>query len=334
MGDVAMTIPVIKQLLQQHPELEISFVSNKSFKPMFFGIERLRFIEADPKVKHKGILGIYRLCKEIMHNGNPIDAVADFHGVLRSFMMQIFLKLKGIPIATINKGRAEKKKLTAKENKKNIPLKSSFERYAEVIKKLGLSFLLEKKPLESIKHPLPVLAEKWFGNKTVIGIAPFAKHPEKVYPPEKMKMLISLLKTEGAVVLLFGGGKQETAQLAEWEKDFGGNVFNLAGLFNLSEELSIISHLDVMVSMDSANMHLASLVGVPVISVWGPTHPNAGFYGWGQSTENMVSIDLSCRPCSVFGNKKCYRGDHACMEEITHLDIYKKLIPFLKNNQR
>jgi ADP-heptose:LPS heptosyltransferase len=268
-----------------------------------------------------------------MHNGNPIDAVADFHGVLRSFMMQIFLKCKGIPIATIHKGRAEKKKLTAKENKQNIPLKSSFERYADVIRKLNLSFLLEKKPLENIKQPLPILAEKWFGHKTVIGIAPFAKHPEKVYPPEKMKLLIQLLQQEDVVILLFGGGKQEIALLAEWEKQIGGNVFNLAGLFNLSEELSIISNLTAMVSMDSANMHLASLVGVPVISIWGPTHTNAGFYGWGQSKENMVSVDLSCRPCSVFGNKKCYRGDHACMEEITHLDIYKKLIPFLKNNQ-
>jgi len=334
MGDVAMTIPVIKQLLEQHPELEISFVSNKSFKPMFFGIDRLRFVEAETKGKHKGILGIYRLCKEIMRNEKPIDAVADFHGLLRSFMMQFFFKIKGIPIATIDKGRAEKQKLTAKENKQNIPLKTSFERYADVIKKLGLPFVLEKKSLENIKQPLPILAEKWFGHKTVIGIAPFAKHSEKVYPPEKMKMLILLLQQEDAVVLLFGGGKQETAFLAELEKQLGGNVFNLAGLFNLSEELSIISNLNVMVSMDSANMHLASLVGVPVISVWGPTHPNAGFYGWAQSTENMVSIDLSCRPCSVFGNKQCYRGDHACMEEITHIDIYKKLIPFLKNNQR
>lgn len=334
MGDVAMTIPVIKQLLQQHPELIISFVSNKSFKPMFFGIDRLRFVEAETKGKHKGILGIYRLCKEIMNDEQPIDAVADFHGVLRSFMMQFFLKLKGIPIATIDKGRAEKKKLTAKENKHNIPLKTSFERYADVIKKLGLPFVLEKKPFENIKQPLPISAKKWFENKTVIGIAPFAKHPEKVFPPEKMKLLTSLLKAERAVVLLFGGGKQETALLAEWEKDFKGDVFNLAGIFNLSEELSIISHLTVMVSMDSANMHLASLVGVPVVSIWGPTHPNAGFYGWGQSTENMVSIDLSCRPCSVFGNKKCYRGDHACMEEISHLDVYEKLIPFLNYNQR
>jgi hypothetical protein len=248
--------------------------------------------------------------------------------------MQFFLKFKGVPIATIQKGRAEKKKLTAKVNKQNIPLKTSFERYAEVIEKLGFSFVLEKKSLENIKQPLPISVEKWFGHKTVIGIAPFAKHPEKVYPPEKMKLLIQLLQKEETVVLLFGGGKEETTLLVECEKQLGGNVFNLAGKFTLSEELSIISNLNVMVSMDSANMHLASLVGVPVISVWGPTHPNSGFYGWAQSTENMVSIDLSCRPCSVFGNKKCYRGDHACMEEITHIDIYKKLIPFLKNNQR
>ena len=91
-----------------------------------------------------------------------------------------------------------------------------------------------------------------------------------------------------------------------------------------------MSHLNVMLSMDSANLHLASLVGTPVVSVWGATHPYAGFMGWGQSTDNAVQIDLPCRPCSVYGSKPCVRGDFACMNQIEPADIVKRLEKFLE----
>ena len=109
------------------------------------------------------------------------------------------------------------------------------------------------------------------------------------------------------------------------EKEFPG-VINLAGKFSFKEELAIISNMDMMISMDSANMHLASLFAVPVISVWGATHPFAGFYGWAQDEKNIVQVALPCRPCSVFGNKPCYRGDHACMNLIDEKMIVNKII--------
>jgi ADP-heptose:LPS heptosyltransferase len=83
------------------------------------------------------------------------------------------------------------------------------------------------------------------------------------------------------------------------------------------QELILMSHLDVMISMDSANMHLASLTNIPVVSVWGATHPYAGFLGWKQSPDNAVQIDLPCRPCSIYGNKPCLRGDFSCMKNIS-----------------
>jgi ADP-heptose:LPS heptosyltransferase len=82
--------------------------------------------------------------------------------------------------------------------------------------------------------------------------------------------------------------------------------------------------------MDSANMHLASIYGVPVVSIWGATHPFAGFYGWMQDVNNIVQADLYCRPCSVFGNKPCYRGDHACMQMITTEMLMQKIEALLK----
>ena len=88
----------------------------------------------------------------------------------------------------------------------------------------------------------------------------------------------------------------------------------------------MMGQLDVMLSMDSANMHLASLVGTRVVSVWGGTHPYAGFLGWSQKTEDCAQLDMPCRPCSVYGNKPCLRGDYACMNGITPSQILEKLV--------
>jgi len=99
----------------------------------------------------------------------------------------------------------------------------------------------------------------------------------------------------------------------------------MVGKLNMSQELALMSQLDIMYSMDSANMHLASLVNTPVISLWGATHPYAGFMGWNQSTDNAIQVDLSCRPCSVYGQKPCFRKDYACLFQITPEQIILRI---------
>ncbi|PZR26953.1 MAG: glycosyl transferase family 1 [Citrobacter freundii] len=316
LGDVAMTVPVLKQLLQHYPELKLTVVTTPSFAPMFERLERTEIYALEKRGRHKGFTGIYKLFRELKAR-HHFDAVADLHNVLRSIILRNLFRLSGVPVAKIDKGRKEKKELTAKENKKLVQLKTSFQRYADVFNELGYPFTLDKSQPAFTKQPLPSNAADLFvPGKKHIGIAPFAKHGEKMYPVDKMLAVIQQLHSDtNNQLFFFGGGKEEVNLLTEWETRFPG-VINLAGKFSFSEELAIISNIDVMISMDSANMHLASLFNVPVISIWGATHPYAGFYGWGQKAENAVQIDLYCRPCSVFGNKPCYRGDHACMEQL------------------
>ena len=90
-----------------------------------------------------------------------------------------------------------------------------------------------------------------------------------------------------------------------------------------------MSHLDVMVSMDSGNMHLASLTATPVVSIWGATHPFAGFMGWRQNPDNAIGLNLPCRPCSVYGNKPCLRGDYACLKNISPEMVLEKVVKVL-----
>ncbi|KAA6316472.1 hypothetical protein EZS27_033221, partial [termite gut metagenome] len=158
-----------------------------------------------------------------------------------------------------------------------------------------------------------------------IGIAPFAKHKGKIYPLEWQEQVVAHFSKDLRVkVFLFGGGKTEQKILNEWVIKYP-SVFSTADKLKMENELILMSWLDVMLSMDSANMHLASLVNVPVVSIWGATHPYAGFMGWNQSVENCVQVDLECRPCSVFGNKKCFRGDYACLFSIKPERIIEKI---------
>jgi ADP-heptose:LPS heptosyltransferase len=150
-----------------------------------------------------------------------------------------------------------------------------------------------------------------------------------MYPLTKMEAVVSALsRNENTEILLFGGGQYEITICEEWCNKYP-HVKNYAGKLSLNEELSQIKQLDIMISMDSANMHLASLVGTRVISIWGATHPHAGFLGWKQSHEDIIQQDMDCRPCSVYGNKPCFRKDYACMETIAPEQIIKKISQYV-----
>ena len=321
MGDVAMTVPVVSSLLRQNPELHLTLLTNARFAPMFHGIDRLDIVGVDTKGKHSGLLGMFKLFRQVRREVK-FDAFADLHDVIRAKELRLMMRLTGVPVAKIDKGRKQKDALVRDEDKQLVQLKTSVERYADVFRSLGLKVDVDFKSLfaDGCQFELPIRAKtcKW------IGIAPFAQHNGKIYPLDKMKLVVEKLQASGAEVLLFGGGKQEKEILESWESQFQ-NVISLAGKFDLLTELKIISQCDVLVSMDSANMHLASLVNTPVVSVWGATHPYAGFYGYGQDIKNAVQLNLPCRPCSIYGNLPCRRGNYDCLAGIKPDDVVDRV---------
>lgn len=328
LGDAAMTIPVLQEVLAADPALEIVLVTHQRWVAMGAGIARLHMVGADVKGRHKGVPGLFKLYREIS-KAYRISAVADLHGVLRAKILRTFFLLSGKKVAVIDKGRAEKKELTRREYKILKPLKTTVQRYRDVLLSLGFegitgTGLRKKQPIALPEKIQAIMGPKGEGQRW-IGIAPYATYREKMYPISKMEAVLASLATyPGYRLFLFGGGTgeiQELAVLAEQNQE----TTCVAGKFNLEEELAMMGQLDVMVSMDSANMHLASLRGTPVVSVWGATHPYAGFMGYGQPLDNAVQIALECRPCSVFGNKPCFRGDHACMEWITPTQVVEKV---------
>ena len=317
LGDVAMVVPVVKSFLAEHQDKEILMLSNQLYADLFIGIDRLEFLGADLAKTQKGMLGIYRIY-QLLKKQYQINAVADLHGVLRTFILGFLLKLSGKKIAVIDKGRFEKFALTRKGAKIFRPLPHSTERYLNVFEVLG--FGIEKALTGLSKNLKPASVNP----KLRIGFAPFAKHSAKMYSLDKFKQVVAHFNKMPYKLYFFGGGSAEKRVIEEWE-NFFNHAIKMPTKLSLKEELDLMKTMNVVVTMDSANMHLASLVDVPVVSVWGATHPYAGFYGYNQNPRNAVQVNLSCRPCSVFGNEPCWRGDYACMKQITPEMIIDKV---------
>lgn len=299
MGDVAMTVPVLRALTDQYPNLKITVLTKEFFAPFFRGLDNVSVFPADVKGDHKGLFGLYKLAKALKKQ--QFDAVADLHKVLRSKVLKPMLGIR--KVVTIHKGRKEKKALV--KGKIFKQLKTTHQRYADVFKAFGYPIDLSNptfpKPAPLSENCLELIGTP---NKKRIGIAPFAAHESKMYPLEQMEQLIERL-SQDYQVLLFGGGKKETQILSYFESK-EKDIINLSGQLTLDEELDVISNLDVMLSMDSGNAHLAALLGIKTITIWGVTHPFAGFAPFNQPEDYCLLADRKQYPqipTSVYGNK-------------------------------
>ncbi|CAN1494028.1 RfaF ADP-heptose,LPS heptosyltransferase [Flavobacteriaceae bacterium] len=326
MGDVAMTVPVLRAFLNQYPEVKITVVSRPFFKPFFDGIPNLSFFAFDEKERHKGFLGLIKLFQDL--RALDIDAFADLHNVLRSKIVRTLFALSGKKTASVDKGRAEKKALTRPDNKVIKPLTTMFERHTKVLEQLGFPVNLDN-PIFPKKAILDseILEIIGTSHQKLIGIAPFAQYDSKVYPLDLMKEVIDTLALDPHnKILLFGGGKKEI-EILNTLSSGKQNVINMAGKIKFSQELQLISNLDVMLSMDSGNAHIAAMLGVKVITLWGATHPFAGFSPFNQPLENALVSDRNLYPklpTSVYGNKKV-EGYEDAMRTILPFEVVKSM---------
>ncbi len=319
-GDVLLTYPVLKSVTELNPEVEVIFLTQNNLVGFFKDIPGLKVIGADLKGEHKGILGLYRLSQKIKKEYD-IDFVCDLHQVTRSYVLNFFLNKKTFKI---DKGRNEKRLFIKHKIFNN--LRHSTERYMDVFKASGLKTAESIKDLGAIKFEKKTLSEKLKSVFTdtesgmyKLGFAPFAKHATKTWPMEHLEKFLKINEASARMKIYFFGGRGEEAlKLEALEKKYP-LVKNLAGKFSFDEEIALIQSMNLMVVMDSANMHLAGLSGTPLISIWGGTHPGVGFYPISSGAEilQVDRKDLNCRPCSVFGRSDCPKTHFKCMLDIT-----------------
>ncbi len=346
-----MAVPAIYSLCRNYPELQVVFVTRPRLTQIFVNPPaNLTLVGADVDVEYKGFWGLRRLAKHLVEKYGVSDYV-DLHNVLRTRILGIWLRLKQVAVTTLIKDRVGRRALTRSIDKVFMPLMSSRARYREAMANAGFAVTLD---FESIfgtcgsKAPAEMfapLSEAKSAGENWIGIAPFAAHEGKVYPTDLMEQVIDRLleskiaKAKASIdeangnklrIFLFGGGKKEQEVFERWQAKHPQTVVSLADKrAGFAAEMALMSHLDVMLTMDSANMHLAALAGTKVLSIWGATHAYAGFGGWKQSEEQRIEVTLACRPCSVFGNKACLRGDMMCMRSISPETVAKRVIAAL-----
>lgn len=301
-----MTVPILLNLKKRYPRAKVTVLTKQHFTPIFKNVPGVSTYVADVRNRHKGLLGLRKLYVDLRQLS--ITHVADLHNVLRSNILGFFFRINGIPVVKQEKGRAEKKALTKDANKEFSPLKTTFERYGLVFTQLG--FEVDLKEVDFLPKSRLTSSRSLFvkrDKRIRVGIAPFAAYPSKMYRLDLMEQVIrTLLAKLDCNILLFGGGKNEKEQLEMIDEQFDDQVQNVAGELSFDDELSLISNLDVMLAMDSGNGHLAANYGVPVVTIWGVTHPYAGFTPFRQPANYSLLPDRAVYPLiptSVYGNK-------------------------------
>ncbi len=291
-----MVVAVLRQAALLHPENDYTLLSRPRMQALL--------VDAPANL-------------HFLAYGQPIDwqefdIVLDAHSVWRSRAIDIQARLHGKRVKRIRKPRL-RRWLLMRGKRGSVP--SMLDLYARLFSLSTLNSKLDGfSQLSTLNSQL---------SKSGIGIAPFAAHRGKVYPLDKMAEVIADLSKGAEPIYLFGFGEEEKRICEAWEKQYP-HVVSLVGKHTMSEELEIMRSLRVMLTMDSGNMHLASLVGTRVISVWGATHPKMGFMGYGQSLDDGVTLNLPCSPCSAYGNKPCRFGDYRCLKINPH-DIANRL---------
>ena len=321
LGDVAIMAPLVERYASANPDLRFTIAGPPLLQPLFEGMANVEYLGLKKK---QSFIKIYQVL-----NAVGADTVIDLHKVNRVGFALTLLRLRHLfdfhfRLCALRKGKLSRWLFL--HHLKTTPRKPQYQRYDDVFRRAGLKrggLALcndTDRTLPTTHCPLP----------TKIGVAPFAQHAGKIWPEERTEALVCMLSERGHEVVLFGS-KDEAPVLERWARHYRG-VSSMAGRLPFAEELEVIRGLSLMVSMDSANMHFASAVGVPVVSIWGATHPDFGFYGFGQDRANALCADLPCQPCSAYGSKPCRYGDRRCMAAITPEMVLEKIEAMLKNN--
>lgn len=329
LGDVAMTIPVLYPVCRANPGVRFVMLTRKWPASMFHDRPDNLLVVGIDTNDYKGVGGMIRLAGELRRQYG-IDAVADLHSVLRTWLLDSVMRMHGIPVARLDKERARRKALISHQSSE--PVTPTHDRYRRVFQQLGLETpddftrLFDGKPLPVS----PLVLEKEPGQHWV-AISPFSAHEGKVYPLPLIEQVVEQLNNRGNYqIFLMGGGKDEKSALRKIARKYHHAISMAEVKHGFLDEYALMSKCDLMVTMDSANMHLASLVGLQALTIWGATSPACGFMGFGQDASTDIQLDLPCRPCSIYGERDCRYGDYRCLSGISPDDIVERIIAMVE----
>ena len=332
LGDVAMTIPVLYPVCRANPDTRFVMVTKPWPASMFHDRpENLTVLGIDVKAEYKGVFGLAKLASRLRREYG-VDAVADLHNVLRTRVISLFMKWHGVTVVRLDKERGRRKALIT--HRSSEPVTPTHDRYMNVFRQLGLRVddnftrLFDDNPM-----PVSSIVPKKEPGQRWIAVSPFSAHQGKCYPMELMAQVVEQLsRHDNYWIFLMGGGKDEKLALRPLAKN-NQHVISMAEIkHGFTDEFALLSKCDLMLTMDSANMHLASLMGLKAVTIWGATAPSCGFQGYGQDGTDDIQLDMECRPCGIYGEHECRYGDYRCLSRIQPADVVRRVIDVVEKS--
>ncbi|MEZ4887239.1 MAG: glycosyltransferase family 9 protein [Chitinophagales bacterium] len=305
-GDIVLTTPVIRCLKKQRPDIELHFLTKKSFANLLQSnpyIDRLHTLDNELKPI------IEALKAENFHY------VIDLHNNQRTWLIKKALKTRTFSFNKINL----EKWLMVNLKWNRLPKSHIVDRYLETVADLGvkndgegLDYFIPAKEEVNIEAHFPEVK-----TGTYIAAVIGAKHATKQMPKHKWMNLCELI--EKPVIVL--GGPEDAEIGEEIASKSGNHVFNACGKFTLHQSASIVRQAEKVISHDTGLMHIAAAFNQNIASIWGNTIPELGMYPYLSESSNQAykifeMKDLNCRPCSKIGYPKCPKKHFACMELI------------------
>ena len=338
LGDCVLTLPFLARLCESFPQAQVDVVATGPGAELFrIALERglapqasrIRVVEYDKKKSQRGFWASRRFARELRTAGTPYAYAFCIQRSLRTALLAIMsgaIERVGFSSGSVaflytrlirrdwENGRFE--------NEKNLDLLRGL---------VGAENVPTWKPSSapSLLHATQRTARKNFANPSApVLLSLGSPWPTKRWPVENAVPLVEKLTNEGTEVHLIGDAA--TIPLSQALRDRVPSLLlkDLTGKTQLREWIDRISDAQAVISSDSAAVHVASDLGVPIIALFGPTLPEFGFAPW-RAQSSAVGIELACRPCHIHGPKKCPLGHHHCLRHLDSKLVESELRKFL-----
>ena len=298
-GDIVLTSPVLRCLKKQLPKgSTVDFLCKKNF---------VTLLEGNPNISQ--VFTLDKDLKEILPTLKlkGYDAVVDLHNNIRSFKVKRALGCNSYTFSKLN----FKKFLLVQFKVRRLPNVHIVERCFDAVKSLGIKNDGKGLELFITETEAEVGLKKFqLESKSYTAIALGAAHFTKRIPLIKLQEIITQL--QGEIVLL--GGKEDVALAQELENTTAKPLINACGILSLKASAGMVKNAKCLITPDTGLMHIAAAFNTPIYSVWGNTVPEFGMYPYSKAPFFIKELkDLSCRPCSKIGYKKCPKGHFKCM---------------------
>ena len=332
LGDILLTFPFVSAIRKKYPKSKIFFVTKSEYADLFSlnkDIDNLLLFD-------KKNDSLWKLSETIRNE--KFDYIFDLHNNLRSNLVLLFNASKSDKLKkySFRKFFLVKTKINYL---KNLPLIR--ERYSNTSKKFNLinnfelkefvnnyTISINKMYTNNVKDKLPFLRNY----EKIVGLCPSARHKTKILPENKLINIGKQLLDNNKVAILIFGDKNESEYCERLKNNLSINhVYNIAGKNSIIETAATLSLCNVVITNDTGLMHLANLLNIPLIAIFGSTVKDLGFYPTGKNSFVVENADLKCRPCSHIGLSSCPKKHFKCMNDINEKLIVEKTIPFLFN---